>query len=205
LNIRTLLIPSRNRLTSPIIDGVVTTIKGLTMPAFTASGHITLGAAIGLKSTNMMLIEGAPTEWHVRDSGDTVFRSLKLENLILNLSMSGSAAVCYLQPKYDNDSAIILRAYDNVDAMVEVAKLESAATPTFDLLAGRLTGPLTLNAQNLVSDTTTGTEIATAADQKLGFFGATPVAQQTKAAHNNWAAVSDVVNALVSLGFFDAA
>jgi hypothetical protein len=39
----------------------------------------------------------------------------------------------------------------------------------------------------------------------LGFFGANPVAQQTKANHNNWAAVSDVVSALVNLGFIDAA
>lgn len=39
----------------------------------------------------------------------------------------------------------------------------------------------------------------------IGFFNTAPVAQQLKANHNNWAAVSDVVNALVNLGLFDQA
>lgn len=46
---------------------------------------------------------------------------------------------------------------------------------------GTLTGDLTLSAHNLVTDTTTGTQIATAASQKLGFFGATPVIQEVAA------------------------
>lgn len=58
---------------------------------------------------------------------------------------------------------------------------------------------------NIAVGTTTGTKIGTAASQKIGFFNATPVVQQTKAGHNNWAALSDVVSALVSLGLFDTA
>ena len=42
-------------------------------------------------------------------------------------------------------------------------------------------------------------------NKSLGFFGASPVTQRLKASHNNWAALSDVVNALVELGVFDAA
>jgi len=38
---------------------------------------------------------------------------------------------------------------------------------------------------------------------KLGFFNATPVLQQLKADHNNWATTADVVAALVNLGLFD--
>ena len=38
---------------------------------------------------------------------------------------------------------------------------------------------LTLSAKNIVTDTTTGTQIGTATNQKLGFFNATPVVQQT--------------------------
>lgn len=37
----------------------------------------------------------------------------------------------------------------------------------------------------------------------VGFFNKAPAAQQTKAGHNNWAAISDVVSALVNLGLFD--
>lgn len=79
------------------------------------------------------------------------------------------------------------------------------ATPS--LFTGPVTvGGLTLaDATNITLNTTTGSQIGTAAAQKLGFFGAAPVVQQTKAGHNNWAAIGDVVDALVSLGLFDAA
>jgi hypothetical protein len=59
------------------------------------------------------------------------------------------------------------------------------------------------DAQNIIVNTTTGTKIATATSQKIGFFNATPVTQRQKANYNNWAALSDVVNALVDLGLFD--
>ena len=39
---------------------------------------------------------------------------------------------------------------------------------------------------------------------EIGFFGATPVYRQLKADHNNWAAIGDVVSALVNLGLLDA-
>jgi len=74
-------------------------------------------------------------------------------------------------------------------------------------LAGGVTigGSLTMEAQDLVTDTTTGTKIGTAANQKIGFFGDTPVVQLAKASYNNWVALGDVVNALVAIGLFDAA
>ena len=62
-----------------------------------------------------------------------------------------------------------------------------------------------ISTKNIITDTSTGTQVATGATQKLGFFGTSPVAQQLKANHNNWAALSDVVNALVNLGLFDQA
>ena len=58
--------------------------------------------------------------------------------------------------------------------------------------------------ENIAVGTTTGTLIGTAATQKLGFFGKTPRVQCAKASFNNWAALSDVVDALVALGLFDA-
>jgi len=45
-----------------------------------------------------------------------------------------------------------------------------------------------LSGQNIVTDTTTGTKIGTAASQKIGFFNATPVAQPA-----NTAAINDVL------------
>lgn len=61
------------------------------------------------------------------------------------------------------------------------------------------------DAGNIILESTTGTKIATATTQKLGFFNATPVTQRAKADYNNWGAFGDVVDALVSLGLFDQA
>lgn len=58
---------------------------------------------------------------------------------------------------------------------------------------------------NIACGTGTGTQIATSATQKLGFFGKTPRVQAAKASYGNWAALSNVVTALVDLGLFDVA
>lgn len=47
------------------------------------------------------------------------------------------------------------------------------------IAATTFTGNITLSTKNIVTDTTTGTMIGTGSTQKLGFFGATPVVQQT--------------------------
>jgi len=47
-------------------------------------------------------------------------------------------------------------------------------------------------------------EIGSAASDKIGFYGVTAVNQREKANYNNWAAFTDVVDALVALGLFDA-
>lgn len=57
---------------------------------------------------------------------------------------------------------------------------------------GTLTGDLTLSTHNIVTDTTTGTQIATATGQKLGFFAATPIIQPV--------AATDLGTVLSSLG-----
>lgn len=61
----------------------------------------------------------------------------------------------------------------------EVTGLTTASSPSF---AGEtLTGDLTISAHNIVTDTTTGTKIGTATNQKIGFYNTTPVVQPTGA------------------------
>ena len=55
---------------------------------------------------------------------------------------------------------------------------DSGGTDTMTLGAHILSGDITLNTQDFVSDTTTGTKLGTAVDQKFAFFGITPVIQQ---------------------------
>jgi hypothetical protein len=60
-------------------------------------------------------------------------------------------------------------------------------------------GNLTMNAKDVVLDTTTGTKIGTATAQKLGFWNATPVVQQvfaTGASHT----VDELITVLQTLG-----
>lgn len=61
----------------------------------------------------------------------------------------------------------------------------NSASPTF-------TGTIVVDTTNFSTDTTTGTKIGTATTQKLGFFNATPVVQQT--------ATTDLGTALSNLG-----
>lgn len=61
------------------------------------------------------------------------------------------------------------------------------------------------NDLNIILGTGNGTQIATATTQKFAFWGATPIVQLAKASYNNWAALSDVVDALVAVGLFDTA
>ena len=58
---------------------------------------------------------------------------------------------------------------------------------------------LALNAQNISTDTTTGTKIGTATTEKIGFFNATPVVQPTAVANATDAApVITQLNALLA-------
>ena len=74
-----------------------------------------------------------------------------------------------------------------------------------DLASGK---NITFIAGNIITDTTTGTKIGTATNQKLGFFNATPVVQQAYTAVSNpptQAEVTAIRDALVNLGFMAAA
>jgi hypothetical protein len=65
----------------------------------------------------------------------------------------------------------------------------------------------TMAAQNATHITVTEAEIDGDLNHdgsKAGFFGTDPITQRAKADYNNWANFSDIVDALVALGLFDA-
>lgn len=80
----------------------------------------------------------------------------------------------------------ILRARDTGVGNVEVARVAGAADPYFGIGVD-------------------GSALKGTYGGLLGFFGATPIAQLAKASYNNWAAFTDVVDALVAIGLIDAA
>jgi hypothetical protein len=72
----------------------------------------------------------------------------------------------------------------NVDNTTDAGKPVSSAGQTAlnlkaNLAAPSFTGNITISANNIVTDTTTGMQVATGATQKLGFFGVTPVVRPT--------------------------
>lgn len=100
------------------------------------------------------------------------------DNFILTTQMSLSSGLA-------DDNYFTIKARDNGVGLVEVARVAGAADPYFSM-----------GGSQQHKFTNAGL---------VGFFGATPVSQQLKASHNNWAALSDVVSALVNLGLLDAA
>lgn len=72
----------------------------------------------------------------------------------------------------------ILDFYHNgTDGYIETQEGDIVLDPTGGTVDVR--GTLSLTAEDIETDTTTGTKIGTSASQKLGFFGATPVVQQS--------------------------
>lgn len=76
---------------------------------------------------------------------------------------------------------------------------------TLSAIATFAAGSITLaDSVNIVVNTSTGTQIGTAAAQKLGFFGATPVVQQAHiadSAGDDATAVNAILSALETFGF----
>lgn len=125
--------------------------------------------------------------WASRNSADTDYASIAGDYIYATIGWRAIVDATKLTCGYVGDDVYMtLEARRNTIGPGEVARLQSAVDPWFGI-----------GVNGAVLKGTYG--------GLLGFFGATPVAQQTKAAHNNWAALGDVVNALVSLGLFDTA
>lgn len=109
-----------------------------------------------------------------------------------NSSISGSTALVM------DASTSAQESQNNFDAGVATVRALNASA--IDIILGDSDGygavsgfkSLDMTAANITTDTTTGTKIGTATGQKLGFFNATPVAQQ--------AAATDLGTSLSNLG-----
>jgi hypothetical protein len=81
-------------------------------------------------------------------------------------------------------------------AQLQVRLADDSADAALTCAALTVSGNLTISAQNIVTDTTTGTKIGTGTTQKLGFYNATPVVQP--------AAVADSVDTTDIVAQFNA-
>jgi len=99
------------------------------------------------------LKENVPWEgFSIHDAALTGYRDLVTRAMYSGLYNTNVDAGV-LSAKNADDSSLTLKAQDNGVGQVGVAKVFSAASPSFDLLSGRLTGALQCNGQNLVGRT----------------------------------------------------
>jgi hypothetical protein len=114
-----------NTLTNPTIQGTVSAGTGLTMPAFTAGGDISLGAN-KLKTTNLLVKEMDISTLGIRDAADTTFKSLSVYSFGAygNIAMYGDGKGIYA-PNIDG-AYTAFQARDTGVGFAEVARLQGA-------------------------------------------------------------------------------
>lgn len=104
-------------------------------------------------------------------------------NFVSNVAIGTSPFACTSTTLNTNLNADLWDGYQFADYLDQAVKTTS--NPTFANI--EINGDLNHDGTN------------------AGFYGTAPVSQRLKADYNNWAAVSDVVDALVALGLFDQA
>jgi len=179
----------------------------------TGLGDVDVGAN-GLVTTNLELNQEDANYLRIVTKGTVSKKSLHVLNInadanIFCGSFTGTFTSSNIQTKGATNAAFNFRAwrtggYDLVAAVK--ANAGAAGTAYFDIYQG---GDITmLDAKNIAVNTTTGTKIGTATNQKLGFFNATPVVQQAFTAVSDpptQAEVTAIRDALVNLGLMAAA
>jgi hypothetical protein len=134
-----------------------------------AGTDMSLGA-YSLKTTNLLLAEMDSNRWHVRNLADTDWVGFYAKNYQWRTTLAAAVSGASLDTLDSDDATLFIRARDNGVGLVEVARLQGAADPTFDLKSGRLTGALDCNGQllkdpkNYADATLSGTPIIVAID-----------------------------------------
>lgn len=141
---------------------------------YSQNTELKLGPMVSVSSATNLIPTGAI---HV-DQGDATASALKLTAG----TTTGQLATDGFNLGIDTGGIAEIRQYENLDLNIYT---NNALVWTFNAAGGA-----TLPAFDFTLDATTGTKIGTATTQKLGFFNATPVVQQT----------GDISTALSNLG-----
>lgn len=121
-------------LTSPTIQGTVTAGTGLTMPAFTAGGDITLGSNKIKGGTNLIKdYAGYMMVMNLAESayGACYFGGITIGGAGSVLAWDSDAGI--IQPSGANNRYVKFQALINDGAMAEIARLQNAADPYFQM------------------------------------------------------------------------
>jgi len=116
-------------LTSPTINGTIAT-TGLTMPAFTAGGDISIGAN-KLRTTTCFIDEESAGILAIRNTADTAYEDLSLDILLFRTRLYAQANAVVIRAYGVTNNYLAFEAQDTGVGAVEVARLQGAADPYF--------------------------------------------------------------------------
>lgn len=141
------------------------------------------GSVTGQAMVNIKQYDGTPGII-IQDPGANITRAFEVQDTSGNPKIQlRSTAEIYVtssneQMRLGYDSSNYYKTTVSSTGAVTFDAVGSGAAFTFsDNVA--INGSLTLSAQNIVTDTSTGMKIGTGTTQKIGFFNATPVAQRS--------------------------
>jgi len=126
------------KLTDPTIQGTVNAGTGLTMPAFTMAGDISLGAN-KLKTTNLFLKEINVDSFALRDVGDTTYKDLMLHHLYSNGYIVFNTSTGNIRAANSDNSYVIGKARDTGVGLVEIFRMAGATVAHLLLTRARFT------------------------------------------------------------------
>jgi hypothetical protein len=114
-----------NTLTNPTIQGTVSAGTGLTLPAFTMAGDISLGANL-LKTTNLAIKEETPLLMAIRDASDSDYQYVKQKGLLFVDYIKPVLDGRYIAPPDTDNYYLKFQARDTGVGQAEVARLQGA-------------------------------------------------------------------------------
>lgn len=162
----------------------------------TRGGTISLISSAGTPQDWLMATAGNDNvtvngrSWFLYDNTNSVARFFVDTNGNVGIGLGSNAAAARLhliststpQIRFGQSTSIYCDA--SIAATTGVVTFDSVggSTPSFVFSdAVSINGSLTLSAQNIITDTTTGMKVGTGTTQKLGFWNATPIVQPTTA------------------------
>ena len=196
-------------------------VGGVSQFKATKTGVVTVGATLELgnaSDTTLSRVSGGV----VAIEGNTIFTSnnlpgttinwLAIQNFAAQVSLSQETPILVINRTtstadnrrwdfVDYNEALRFRAVNDADSAASDWCVVDRTGTTVDQIAWNATtldfnGTVDVSAQNIVPDTSTGTKIGTATNQKISFFNQTPVVQPT--------AVADATTAVDVITQFNA-
>jgi hypothetical protein len=113
------------------------------------TNDVKMGVGSEIRFADVMLKQQDSLTLQIRDLADSSYKGLRTD-ILVSSSFIGISTPSKIATWNTDSSYMTIEARGNGVGLTEIAKMLSAADPTFDIKLGRLTGALQCNGQNLV-------------------------------------------------------